>query len=113
MATDPDSPVRQPTGCSNDSTSNLVALVHRHSRVIIDAELHRLARRSPSLSRGDLNVIDAVLEDLAEALILARLRDAPQNTVPLLTRLFGTPGRRLATEKPNGRPVPASATSAR
>jgi hypothetical protein len=93
MATNPASPVRQPNGCTNNPKSNLIALVDRHSRAIIDAEVHRLARRAPSLSRDDLNAIDTVLQDLAEALILARLRNASQDTVPLLTRLFGTPGR--------------------
>jgi hypothetical protein len=76
--------------CSDDLKSDLVTLVHQHNRAVIDAELHRLARRVPSLSRDDLNVIDAVLEELAESSILAQLRKAPQDAVPLLTRLFGT-----------------------
>ncbi|MPZ61282.1 MAG: hypothetical protein GEU93_08295 [Propionibacteriales bacterium] len=62
--------------------------MHRHSRTVIDAELQRLARRVPSLRRTDLAVIEAALEDLADSLILARLRNASQDTAPLLRRLF-------------------------
>jgi hypothetical protein len=39
---------------------------------------------------ADLDVVDAALEHLSESLILHRLRNAPQNTAPLLWRLFGT-----------------------
>jgi hypothetical protein len=78
--------------CSDDPKSDLLTLVHRHSRTVIDAELRRLARRVPSLSRNDLNVIDAALEELAESSILAQLRRAPPDAAPLLTRLFGTRG---------------------
>jgi hypothetical protein len=72
-------------------TTDLVGQVYQHSRAVIDAELHRLARRVPSLSRDDLNVIGAVLDELAESSILARLRKAPQDAAPLLTRLFEHP----------------------
>jgi hypothetical protein len=82
MATDPAGPAQQPAAYSDDPRSNLIPLVHRRSRAIIDAELHRLARRVPSLSRDELNVIDAALEHLTESLLLARLRRvaAPHRT---------------------------------
>ncbi|WP_020574469.1 hypothetical protein [Actinopolymorpha alba] len=64
--------------------------MHKHSRTVIDAELRRLARRAPSLRRSDLDVIDAALEELADSLILVRLRNAPRDTAPLLRRLFDT-----------------------
>lgn len=91
MATDPACPARQPAAHSDDPRSNLIPLVHRRSRAIIDAELHRLARRVPSLSRDELNVIDAALEHLTESLLLARLRRVPHHTAPLLRHLFDTP----------------------
>lgn len=90
MATDLACLARHPAPDPDDPDADLVGLVHRHSRAVIDAELHRLARRLPSLSRNDLHVIDAVLEGLAESLILGRLRRAPQDAAPLLTRLFGS-----------------------
>ncbi|HEX5598769.1 MAG TPA: hypothetical protein VFX61_22525 [Micromonosporaceae bacterium] len=90
MATDPVRSARHPAGCTNDLKSNLLARVHRHSRAIIDTELHRLARRTPSLSPADLDVVTTVLEELAESAILAPLRNAPPNTALLLTRVFDT-----------------------
>ncbi|MEV0808355.1 hypothetical protein [Micromonospora sp. NPDC050200] len=89
MATDPARAARQPAGYADDLKSKLLALVHRHSRAIIDAELHRLARRAPSLSPADLDVINTVLEELAESAILAPLRNAPWETALPLTRIFG------------------------
>ena len=89
MATDPARAARQPAGCADDPKSNLLALVHRHTRAIIDAELHRLARRAPALSPADLDVIKTVLEELAESAILAPLRNAPWDTALPLTRIFG------------------------
>ncbi|MBE1603309.1 hypothetical protein [Actinopolymorpha pittospori] len=62
--------------------------MHQHSRTVIHAELRRLARRAPSLRRADLDVIDATLEELADSLIIARLRDTPQATASLLRCLF-------------------------
>lgn len=88
MATDPPCSDRHLAPCPDGPKSNLVAQVHRHSRTVIDAELQRLARRVPSLRRTDLAVIEAALEDLADSLILARLRNASQDTAPLLRRLF-------------------------
>lgn len=92
MATDPPCPARHLAPCSDDPQSELVALVHRHGRAVIDAELHRLARRVPSLSRDDLDVIAAVLEELVESAVLAPLRKAPRDAAPLLMRLFGGDG---------------------
>ena len=89
MATDPARAARRPGGGAGDPKSDLLALVHRHSRAVIDAELHRLARRAPSLSPADLDVINTVLEELAESAILAPLRNAPWDTALLLTRIFG------------------------
>jgi hypothetical protein len=71
---------------------DLVARMHHRNSTVIDAELQRLARRVPSLSRADLDVVATALEDLSESLILARLRDAPQDIAPLLRRIFDTPG---------------------
>jgi hypothetical protein len=42
------------------------------------------------LGRADLAVIDATLEELAECLIIGRLRGAKQDAVPVLKRLFDT-----------------------
>ena len=89
MATDPAHAARQPEGCADDLKSSLLALVHRHTRAVIDAELHRLARRAPSLSPADLDVVDTVLHELAESAILAPLRNTPRDRAPLLTRIFG------------------------
>lgn len=63
---------------SDDTRSELIAHVHDHSRGVIHAELHRLSRRAPSLSPAELKIIDAALNDLAESLILHRLRTAPR-----------------------------------
>jgi hypothetical protein len=90
MATDPPRPARHAARCPDDPTSDLVAQVHNYSRTVIDAELRRLARKVPSLRRADPDVIDAALEELAESLILARTRNAPQDNLPLLRRLFDT-----------------------
>lgn len=89
MATDPARAARHPAGCVDDPRSKLLALIHRHTRAVIDAELHRLARRAPSLSPTDLDVINTVLEELAESVIRTPLRNAPWDTAPLLTRIFG------------------------
>ncbi len=91
MATDPPSADRRSAPCPDDPTSDLVAQVHDHSRAVIEAELRRLARRAPSLRPDDLDIIDAALDELAESLLLARLRSLPQHTARL-KRLFGTPG---------------------
>ncbi len=88
MANDPPLAARRSAPCPDDPTSDLVAQVHNHSRSVIDAELRRLARKVPSLRRADLEVVDAALEELADSLILARLRNAPPGNLPLLRRLF-------------------------
>lgn len=88
MAIDPTGRACRPA--PDNPTAELVIRVHNRSRTVIDAELHRLARRVPALRRADLNVIDAALEELAESLILAPLRNVPQDTAPLLRRLFDT-----------------------
>lgn len=90
MATDPARAARRPAGCADDPESNLLALVHRHVRAVIDAELRRLARRVPSLSPADVGAVDTVLEEVAESVILAPLRNAPRDTALVLTRIFGT-----------------------
>jgi hypothetical protein len=63
--------------------------VHNHSRAVIEAELHRLARRAPSIRRDTLDVIDVALDELVESLLLARMRSLPQHTTRL-KRLFDT-----------------------
>jgi hypothetical protein len=78
---EPDSDVPRP---------DLIAQVHKHSRSLIEAELQRLCRRVPTLDGADLDVVNAALEHLSESLILHRLRNATQNTAPLLWRLFGS-----------------------
>lgn len=88
MATDPPRPARHVAQRPHDPKADLVAQVHHHSRTVIEAELRRLARKVPSFRRADLDVIAAALEELAESLLLARLRNAPQDTAPLLSRLF-------------------------
>jgi hypothetical protein len=75
----------------------LIVQVQRHARAAIDTELHRLARRIPTLRGADLDIIDATLDELAESLLLARLRTAPQHLAPSLTRLFGTPAECTAS----------------
>ena len=75
---------------SDNPGLELIAQVHNHSRSVIEAELQRLSHRAPRLGPADLDVIDAALENLSESLILHRLRTAPQDTAPLLWRLFGT-----------------------
>src|SRR5215207_3708689 len=90
MATDPPCLPRHAVLCPRDPTSDLVDQVHHYSRTVIDAELRRLAGKVPSLRLPDLDVIDATLEELAESLLLARLRNAPRDTAPLLRCLFDT-----------------------
>lgn len=73
-------------GIDHDSrhrTSALVASVHQHCRVVIDGELGRLGRRARTLTPGDLEIIDAALDDLVESLLLARLRTMPQHAEQL------------------------------
>jgi hypothetical protein len=91
VATDPPFAARRSAPCSDDPSADLVVRVHNYSRAVIEAELRRLARRAPSLRPGDLEVIDAALDGLAESLLLARLRSLPQHTARL-KRLFGTAG---------------------
>ncbi len=95
MATDPARAARQPAGCADDLKSNLLALVHRHTRAIIDAELHRLARRAPSLSPADLDVINTVLEELAD------IFGAGINTDDMRTEIDGS--RRVVMMTPAAR----------
>lgn len=73
---------------ATDPRSDLVARVGMSSRGVIDAELRRLARRVPSLRPADLTVVDEALEEVAESLILAPLRNARLETVPLLRLVF-------------------------
>jgi hypothetical protein len=89
MTTDSARVARQPAGCGDHLRSSLIALVHRHSRAVIDAELRRLARRAPSLSAADLDVINTMLDELADSAILVPLQNAPPDTALLLTRIFG------------------------
>ena len=93
MATDPSLDDRHPSQRPDDLRSSLVADVRSHTRRVIEAELDRLARKAPTLSCADLGVIDAVLERLSESLILSGLRNASQDTVPLLRSLLGTRGK--------------------
>lgn len=95
MSTDLTRAAHRPTECPDDLKSDLLAAVRRHTRAVIDAELHRLARRAPSLSPADLNVIDIVLEDLAESAILAPLRNAPRDRAPLLAQIFSADMNRV------------------
>jgi hypothetical protein len=80
---------------SDNPGLDLIAQVHNDSSSVIETELQRLSRRVPRLDPADLDVIDAALESLSESLILHRLRNTPQDTAPLLWRLFGP-----ATEDP-------------
>ncbi len=89
MSTDPSRTARQTAGCADDPKSNLLALVDRHTRTILDAELRRLARRAPSLSAADFDAINTVLEELVDSVILDPLRNAPRDEAALLTRIFG------------------------
>jgi hypothetical protein len=52
--------------------------------------VRRLARRAPSLRPDDLDAIEAALGELAESLLLARLRRLPQHAAGL-KRLFDAP----------------------
>ncbi|MEV5763673.1 hypothetical protein AB0L34_03720 [Micromonospora sp. NPDC052213] len=88
MPTDLARPARQSAGCADDLTSNLPALVHRHPWAIIDAELHRLAGRAPSLSPADLALINGVLEDLAASAVLVPREAQTRGKAPLLTRIL-------------------------
>lgn len=83
-------PRSAPRPCPDDPTSDLVAQVQHHSRSVIEAEMQRLARRVSALRQADLDVIDAALNELADSLILNRLRNVPSDTAPLLRRLFDT-----------------------
>ncbi|MDT3440257.1 MULTISPECIES: hypothetical protein [unclassified Pseudofrankia] len=74
---------------SEEPSSGLVDRVQYRSRSVVDAELRRLARKVPTLDRADLDVIDAALEELADSLVIARLRSANPDTETLLTELFG------------------------
>lgn len=82
----------------------LIAQVQRHVRAVIDIELHRLARRVRTLQGADLDIINATLDELAESLLLARLRTAPQHIAPLLTSLFGTPTECAASSRTHPNP---------
>jgi hypothetical protein len=55
------------------------------SRGIIDAELRRLARRAPGLGAAEIVVADAALTELAESLLIARLRLLPERADQLAT----------------------------
>jgi hypothetical protein len=90
MATDPPLAARRSAPCPDAPTSDLDAQVHNYSLAVIEAELHRLARRAPSSRPDDPDVIDAALDELAESLLPARLRGQPQHTARL-RRLFDAP----------------------
>ncbi|MFG2100988.1 hypothetical protein ACGFJ5_10335 [Micromonospora echinaurantiaca] len=112
MATEPARATHRSAGCADDRTANLLALVHRHARAVIDAELHRLARRAPSLSPADLAVITSVLEDLTEAAVLVPLKNAPPDKAPLLTRIFGADDNDLDGSRRTVGKTPAARSSA-
>lgn len=62
--------------------------MHEHSRTVVAAELRRLGRKASSLGPGELRVVAAALEELAESVLLARLRRAPPEAAPVLAHLF-------------------------
>jgi hypothetical protein len=88
--TDPPLGARHRSWRPHDLKSSLIAEVHSRNRRVIEAELDRLARRVPTLTCADPDVIDAVLVQLSESLILSGLRNASQDTVPLLKSPLGT-----------------------
>ncbi|HEY6739088.1 MAG TPA: hypothetical protein VI076_09585 [Actinopolymorphaceae bacterium] len=53
---------------------DVVTQVSEHGREVVDAELARLARRSPELTTRQLAVIEAMLDDLADRLVVGRVR---------------------------------------
>lgn len=71
-----------------DSRASLVVRLAEHSRAIIDAELKRLSARNPSLRPEELAIIDEALDELAESLVLSRLRQFPAGQVTALRQLF-------------------------
>ncbi|HEX6336927.1 MAG TPA: hypothetical protein VFZ85_08235 [Jiangellaceae bacterium] len=95
--------LRDAPNAEPDSTNHrldLIARMHDHSRSVIDAEMQRLSRRVPTLGLADMEVITEALEHLSGSLILHRLRNAPQDTTPLLWRLFGTVADSRDTRRP-------------
>ncbi|NEE03675.1 hypothetical protein [Phytoactinopolyspora halotolerans] len=65
----------------------LLTGVRHHNRAVIDHEMRRLSGRAPGLSQHQVAVIEAALDDLAERLILARMRTMPDQA-ERLARLF-------------------------
>ncbi|WP_129668678.1 hypothetical protein [Phytoactinopolyspora endophytica] len=65
----------------------LLMSVRDRSRVVIDHEMRRLSGRAHNLSRRDIAVIEAALDDLVERLVLTRLRGLPDQAEHL-AKLF-------------------------
>ncbi|PZF81049.1 hypothetical protein [Jiangella anatolica] len=61
--------------------------LRRRSDAIIGRELARLAGRARTLGPGELAVVEAALNELAERLVLARLRTVPHRAAEI-DRLF-------------------------
>jgi hypothetical protein len=90
MATD--TLTRSTAAAAQCARSRLVTQLQEHSRAVIAAELRRLGRTAPSLGTGELRVVAAALEELTEAVLLARLRRAPPDDAAVLAHLF-SPGK--------------------
>jgi hypothetical protein len=90
MNTDPSLAARRSAPCPDHPTSDPAAQVHNYSRAVIETEPRRLARKAPALRPNDLAAIDAALDELADSLLLARLRRLPQHTAEL-NSLFDIP----------------------
>lgn len=69
--------------------TDLPVRLRHDSRLVIETELRRLARRVPTLAPTQLDVVGEAMHDLAGALILDRLITAPSDVAPWLPTLFG------------------------
>lgn len=65
------------------AAATIYAQVHGRSRAVIESELQRLSRRARGLSERDLSTIESTLDDLAEQLILERMRSLPHRAEQL------------------------------
>jgi hypothetical protein len=78
----------------NSAEPELLDRLHHDSRRLIETELRRLSRRVPTLDADDLEVVGEALAELADALLLDRLRRAPSHAAPQLCLLFDSLGER-------------------
>jgi hypothetical protein len=83
----------------SETTPRRLAALHARSDAVCRTEMERLTRRVPTLTEAQQHVVRAALDDLAEELLLSRMRRSALRPA-VIAELFGSddPASRPAQE---------------